>query len=173
MITLVREQRRNDVYYWPKLVPLLSSSLVMSASVRSLFSATSMWHSRLGHPSLHNFFKFLSVLNISFLKEHLCSFSYNSCNINKSHKLPFAKSSITSSSPLDIIFSYVWTSPVSSSNGFHYNVIFFTITQSISNFTRDIENRMFIPPLSPSSNLLKTISPPPLKHFTQIMRANF
>ena len=43
--------------------------------------------------------KFLSVLSISFLEEHLCSFSCNSCNINKSHRLPFAKSSITSSSP--------------------------------------------------------------------------
>ena len=65
------------------------------------------------------FRKFLSVLSISFPKEHLCSFSYCSCSINKSHKLPFAKSSITSSSPLD-----VWTSPVSSFNGFHYYVIF-------------------------------------------------
>ena len=76
------------------------------------------------HPPLHIFSKFLSVLNISFSKEHLCSFSCNSCNINKSHKLPFAKSSITSSSSLNIIFSNVWTSPVSSFDGFHYNVIF-------------------------------------------------
>ena len=38
--------------------------------------------------------------------------------------LSFAKSSITSSSPLDIIFSDVWTSPVSSSDDFNYYVIF-------------------------------------------------
>ena len=36
----------------------------------------------------------------------------------------FAKSSITSSSPLDVIFSNVWISPVSSSDGFNYYVIF-------------------------------------------------
>ena len=83
-----------------------------------------MWHSHLSHPSLHIFCKFLSVLNISFLEDHLCSFSYTSYNINKSHKLPFAQSSITSSSPLDVIFFDVWTSPVSSSDGFHYYVIF-------------------------------------------------
>ena len=64
------------------------------------------------------------TLSISFPQENLCSFSYTSCNINKSHKLPFAKSSITFSSPLDIIFSNEWTSPVSSSDGFHYYVIF-------------------------------------------------
>ena len=61
---------------------------------------------------------------ISFPKDHLCSFSFTSCNINKSHKLPFAQSSITSSSHLDVIFSNVWTSNVSSSDGFHYYVIF-------------------------------------------------
>ena len=70
------------------------------------------------------FHKFLSVLNISFPKDHLCSFSCTSYNINKSHKLPLAQSSITSSTPLDIIFSDVWTSPISSSHGFHYYIIF-------------------------------------------------
>ena len=83
-----------------------------------------MWHNRLGHPFLHIFRKFLSVLHISFPMDHLCSFSFTSCNINKSHKLPFSKSSITSSSPLDVIFSDVWTSPISSSDGFNYYIIF-------------------------------------------------
>ena len=99
--------------------PFQSSTLVLPSSVQSSFSAISMWHSHLGHPSLHIFRKFLRVLNISFLDDHLCSFSCTFCNINKSHKLPFAQSSITSSSPLDVIFSNVWTSPVSSYDGFH------------------------------------------------------
>ena len=83
-----------------------------------------MWHNRLGHLSLPIFCKFFSVLSISFSEEHLCSFSCNSCNINKSHKLPFVKSSITYSSPLDVIFFDVWTSAVSSSDGFHHYIIF-------------------------------------------------
>ena len=48
-VTLVCRQRRNDVYYWQKSVPLRSSTLVLSFSVRSSFSTISMWHSHLGH----------------------------------------------------------------------------------------------------------------------------
>ena len=106
-VTLIRGQRRDDVYYWPKSVPLRPSALVLSSLVRSSFSTISMWHSRLGHSPLHIFRKFLSVLNIYFPKEHLYSFSCNSCNINKIRKLPFTKSSITFSSLFDIIFSGV------------------------------------------------------------------
>ena len=103
-------------------MPLQSFALVMSSSIWSSLSIF-MWHSHLGHPFTY-FFKFLSVLNISFPDDHLCSFSCTSYNISKSHKLSFAKSSITSSSPLDVIFSDVWTSPISSFDGFNYYVIF-------------------------------------------------
>ena len=118
-LTLVRGQRRDGVYYWTKSVPLQSSGLALSSSARSSLASISMWHNSLGHPSLPIFQKFISVLSISFPKEHLCSFSCSSCSINKSHKFLFAKLSITSSSPLDVIFSDVWTSLVSSSDGFH------------------------------------------------------
>ena len=123
-VPLVRGQHRDDVYYWPMLVPLSSSALVLSFLVWSLLSIIFMWHSCLSHPSLPIFHKFLSVLSISFPDKYLCSFSCKSCNINKSHKLLFATSSITSSSPLKIIFSNVWTSLVASSDGVHYYVIF-------------------------------------------------
>ena len=105
-----------------------------------------MWHSRLDHSSLPIFQKFLSVLSIYFPEEHLCSFSYSFYSINKSHKSPFAKSSITSSSPLDVIFSDVWTSPISSSNGFHYYVIF------VDHFTKYI----WFYPLRRKSNVHST-----------------
>ena len=105
-----------------------------------------MWHNGLGHPSFPIFQKFLSVLSIYFPKEHLCSFFYNSYNINKSHKLPFAKSSITSSSPLDVVFSDVWTSTVASSDGFHYYAIF------VDHFTKYI----WFYPLHRKSNVHST-----------------
>ena len=54
-VTLVRRQHRDGVYYWPTSVPLRSSTLVLSSLARSLFFTISMWHSRLGHPSLHIF----------------------------------------------------------------------------------------------------------------------
>ncbi|KAL0786108.1 hypothetical protein Bca101_002354 [Brassica carinata] len=48
----------------------------------------------------------------------------NACSINKMHKLPFSTSTLTSSSPLDIVFSDVWTSPIISIDNFKYYVIF-------------------------------------------------
>ena len=74
-VTLVRRQLRDGVYYGPKSVPIQSFALVLSSSVPLLFSTISMWNSHLGHPSLHIFHKFIYVLNISFLEEHLSSFS--------------------------------------------------------------------------------------------------
>ena len=168
-ITLVREQRRDDVYYWPKSVPHQSSALDVSSSARSSLIAIFMWLNRLSHPSLPNFQKFLSVLSICFPEDHLGSFSCSSNNINKSHKLPFAKSSITTSSPLDVILSDVWTSAVSSSDGFHYYVIF------VDHFTKYI----WFYPLRCKSNvhstfvalkqLVENYCSTTLKHFTPIM----
>ncbi|MGG6712898.1 UNVERIFIED_CONTAM: DDE-type integrase/transposase/recombinase, partial [Salmonella enterica subsp. enterica serovar Weltevreden] len=43
---------------------------------------------------------------------------------NKSHKLPFSGSTLSSSYPLEIIFSDVWTSSAMSSEGYKYYVIF-------------------------------------------------
>ena len=83
-VTVVCRQRRDGVYYWLKSVPLRSFALVSSSSVRSSFFFISMWHSHLGYPSLHIFFKFLIVLNISFLEDS-CTFF----NINKIHKVTF------------------------------------------------------------------------------------
>ena len=48
----------------------------------------------------------------------------NSCNINKSHKLPFSNSSLTSTAPLQLIFTDVWSSPLHSYDNFKYYVIF-------------------------------------------------
>ena len=74
-VPLVHGQRRDDVYYWLKLVPFESSALVMSSSIRSTLFVIFMWHNHLSHLSLPIFCKFLSVLSISFSDEHLCSFS--------------------------------------------------------------------------------------------------
>ena len=154
--------------------PFNLSALVLSSSVRSTFFVIFMWHSRLGHPSLPIFRKFLSVLSISFPKEHLYSFPHNSCNINKSHKLPIFLNQALSLPPLLMSFSLMF-GPHSFPLMMVFTITLFlwTITQSISNFTRYVVNRMFIQPLFPLNNLLKTISPPPLKPFTQIRGANF
>jgi len=53
-------------------------------------------------------------------KDFVC----NACHCNKSHKLPFSVSTLISQKPLELIFSDVWTSPLSFVNGFKYHVIF-------------------------------------------------
>ena len=51
-------------------------------------------------------------------------FSCNACHNNKSHKLSFFKSTLVSTQPLETIFSDMWTSPIISTYGFKYYVIF-------------------------------------------------
>ena len=94
---------------------------ILPSSTRSSLAAISMWHNCLGHPFLQIFLKFLSILSILFSKTiYVPSLVTPTILI----KATIAKSSITSSSPLDVVFSDVWTSPVSSYDGFHYYVIF-------------------------------------------------
>ncbi|RVW17904.1 Retrovirus-related Pol polyprotein from transposon RE1 [Vitis vinifera] len=52
------------------------------------------------------------------------NFNCNSCQCNKSHKLPFSTSTLSTSSPLEVIFTDIWTSLVYSTDNFKYYVIF-------------------------------------------------
>lgn len=49
----------------------------------------------------------------------------DSCQCNKSHKLPFGVLSLKSHGPLDLVYSNVWgPSPIRSMNGLSYFIIF-------------------------------------------------
>ena len=63
-VTLVCGQHRDGVYYWPKSVPLQSSTLVLSSLAQSSLATISMGHSHLIHLSLPKFQNFLSVLSV-------------------------------------------------------------------------------------------------------------
>lgn len=83
---------KDGSYEWP-----YSSSLGdFSVSKSSL----SHWHHRLGHPA----FPILKTITSSFLSSTLCnaleSTPCNSCLLNKSHKLPFSTTTISSTHPL-------------------------------------------------------------------------
>ncbi|KAK9070010.1 hypothetical protein SSX86_010408 [Deinandra increscens subsp. villosa] len=106
--------------------PLYSipSSLASSTSP-STFVAVSedLWHSRLGHPGA----TILRLLNSSnkirvnkFSNKPLCS----SCVMGKHIKLPFYESLSVTNAPFDIVHSDVWTSPVTSTGGHKYYVLF-------------------------------------------------
>lgn len=80
----------------------------------------SSWHSRLGHPSMPILNTILSNFSLPVSNLSSKSLSCSDCSINKSHKLPFATSSITSTRPLEYLFTNVWTSP----DNYKYYLIF-------------------------------------------------
>ena len=80
------------------------------------------WHHKLGHPS-SSIFKFISQ-HFSLGTNQFQQFDCNSCQISKSHRLPFHESTLISYYPLEIIFSDVWTSPILSIDGLRYYCMF-------------------------------------------------
>ncbi|KAJ9556373.1 hypothetical protein OSB04_010987 [Centaurea solstitialis] len=92
-----------------------------SPIIYTMHTATSsMWHHRLGHPQNKVFKQLSSFLSFNSSSIDNC----NSCRINKSHRLPFHDSSLTSTQPLELIFSDVWCSPVESYDHYKYYIIF-------------------------------------------------
>ncbi|CAI9280948.1 unnamed protein product [Lactuca saligna] len=112
------------------------------------------WHHWLGHPHFH-IIQLLSSYGpaISSIKDHC-----NSCSINKIHKLPFHTTSITSSSPLELIFSDFWSSPVESIDGFKYYIIF------VDHYTK----YTWLYPLKHKSDSLITVT-----HFQRLVETYF
>lgn len=98
-----------------------STPLCASVSVSKLLN-TELWHFRLGHPSAVVLNKLLAAYDIpcdSKLHTRECI----SCLKGKMTKLPFALSSTSSNTPLQLVHSDVWgPSPVTSVSGFRYYV---------------------------------------------------
>ncbi|KAK4377973.1 hypothetical protein RND71_004269 [Anisodus tanguticus] len=115
--TLLQAFSKGDVYPfspWSK-----SSYSQASVAVRQ---PGDIWHPRLGHSVAQVLSSRRSKNVISLLN----SFSNNcvSCRLGKSQHLPFNLVEHGNTSPLEIIHSDVWHSPVSSKLGFLYYVIF-------------------------------------------------
>ncbi|GKA92548.1 ribonuclease H-like domain-containing protein [Tanacetum coccineum] len=104
----------GDLYPVTKLSSLPSALMSLSPST---------WHQRLGHPG-DGVLRSLSSRNfISCNKEkspHVC----HACQFGKHVKLPFSSSTSIVSSYFEIIRSDIWTSPIVSTGGFKYYVIF-------------------------------------------------
>jgi hypothetical protein len=91
----------------------------------STFAALSneLWHNRLGHPGA----TILSSLNRdNFLQcnKSRNNFFCNSCPLGKQIKLPFYSSLSNTFMPFDIVHSDLWTSPILSSEGHRYYMLF-------------------------------------------------
>lgn len=80
----------------------------------------SVWHSRLGHPSSSIVTRVLRNHSLhvsgSLQNKDLCE----PCQLGKSKQLPFPSSTM----PLQLIHTDVWSSPIMSLIGFRYHVIF-------------------------------------------------
>ena len=83
------------------------------------------WHSRLGHSGFDVMSRIVKHFNLplslhNFNKDVICS----SCQFGKSKRLPFSSSTRISTTPLRLIHTDVWTSPVPSVRGSRYYVAF-------------------------------------------------
>ena len=93
-------------------------------STRQQAASDGVWHRRLGHTNmevLQHLSKSLAIV-MNKTSSRLCC---DACHLGKSSKLPFVNSDSVSSRPLQKIHSNLWgPSPVVSSQGFKYYVIF-------------------------------------------------
>jgi len=83
-----------------------------------------VWHQRLGHPSFSIFRQLLKnhclPLTGSPDRTRVCE----SCQLGKSKQFPFFDSTRTSTRPLELVHSNVWTSSVASLSGYKFYVLF-------------------------------------------------
>ncbi|GKB05788.1 ribonuclease H-like domain-containing protein [Tanacetum coccineum] len=111
---LLRCDNSGDLY--PVTNPSSLPSALMSLN-------PSKWHQRLGHSGDDVLRSLVSRNFISYNKEkspHVC----HACQLGKHVKLPFSSSTSIVSSCFEIIHSDIWTSPIISTGGFKYYVIF-------------------------------------------------
>ncbi|GKA49430.1 ribonuclease H-like domain-containing protein [Tanacetum coccineum] len=111
---LLRCDSSSDLY--PVTKPSTSPIAFLSTSA-------STWHQRLGHPGDQVLRSLVSSRFISCNKEkssHIC----HACQLGKHVKLPFHSSTSIVKHCFDIIHSDLWTSPIVSSSGFKYYVLF-------------------------------------------------
>jgi len=103
---------------------LQSNKLKGFAAFVGVKTSDMVWHQRLGHPSNAVFHRVMSIQQLhvcgSLKTLNVCE----SCQLGKSKQQPFSSSSRCTKSPLELIHSNVWTSPVSSMSGCHFYVIF-------------------------------------------------
>jgi histone deacetylase 1/2 len=87
-------------------------------------TASSQWHSRLGHPATpivrHVLHRYELPVHSSSQSDTVC----DACQQGKSHQLPFSESSRVVKSPLELVFSDVWGHTQTSLSGHNYYVSF-------------------------------------------------
>ncbi|GJX50039.1 retrovirus-related pol polyprotein from transposon TNT 1-94 [Tanacetum coccineum] len=88
-----------------------------------LYVSPSTWHQRLGHPGEDVLRSLKSCQYISYNKEK-SSHLFHACQLGKHVRLPFTSSDSIITRSFEIVHSDIWTSPIASSSGFKYYVLF-------------------------------------------------
>lgn len=106
--------------------PVKSGVYEITSVSPQVFTSTKIesldWHHRLGNPSQKVFRQLISRHNINV--SSISTLDCNACAYNKSHKLPFYVSSISSPAPLQYVYTDLWTTQVYSHDNYKYYVIF-------------------------------------------------
>ena len=101
----------------------MNFSLIATSSVScNKASASSLWHTRLGHPASTVVNRVLTSCNLpTKLSVGVC----DTCQMAKSHRLPFSLSSFRALQPLNLVHSDLWgPAPEIGINGARYFVLF-------------------------------------------------
>ncbi|KAM1079012.1 hypothetical protein ACFX2B_013622 [Malus domestica] len=104
--------------------PASSSAVHPKALTATVKASNTMWHQRLGHPSVKILHKLAANSCISISNSRNKAFC-SDCALGKCSRLPFVSTSCTTSKPLELVHTDVWgPAPVSSLNGSRYYVLF-------------------------------------------------
>lgn len=136
---------------------LQSSSQVTHPSTFAAITRD-LWHHRLGHPGADVLSSLRSSLQFSSSKHLSSNTICPSCVLGKQIKFPFSSSNSTTHLPFDIIHTDVWTSPVLSSSGHRYYVLFLD----------DKTNYLWTYPLANKSQVFSTFL-----HFFSMIQTQF
>ncbi|KAI3691365.1 hypothetical protein L2E82_49713 [Cichorium intybus] len=140
-IPILRCDNTGDLY------PLSLPSTRFTSPSTFVALSQDIWHHRLGHPGsslLRVLNKQKSISVSKFSDKRLCQ----SCVFGKQVKLPFHDSLSNTSLPFDIVHSDGWTSPVLSTGGHRYYILFLD----------DYTNFLWTYPLSNKSNVFRAFS---------------
>ena len=111
-VPLLQGKTKNELYEWSVSHAQEKAMVTSSNPKTSMFS----WHSRLGHPSSSILNTIVSQFSLPICSSSQKQISCSQCLINKSHKLPFTNSSISS-------FTDVWSSPITSIDNYRYYLV--------------------------------------------------
>jgi transposase InsO family protein len=87
-------------------------------------TSPSIWHKHLGHPHSKVLQKIINSNQLPMTHSKADSTVCIDCQLAKSQQLPFSKSQTVTHSPLKLVHSDIWTSPIFSISGCKYYAIF-------------------------------------------------